>query len=168
MTYINTYSKKLHLFLILPALSLLFLTGFYNLVWYPVHCSLVQCAEAKQSFTFDTSGNWLIRLPNRSIQPVKGFDLDKLAHAVARHETNNCQAKAGSALVRNCFGIRVRVKGKPQFKRYARKEDSYADFKRIWSTYYKRFPDTKLAVRYSGNDRPQEWLGNVTKFYNDL
>src|SRR3990172_8536963 len=36
----------------------------------------------------------------------KGLDLDKLAKAVARHETNDCNAKAGAAKVRNCFGIR--------------------------------------------------------------
>lgn len=97
------------------------------------------------------------------------YDLDKLAKAVAMHETKDCGVNVGSALVNNCFGIRGwRKDGTPYFKQYATKEDSYKDFKRIWSTYYGRFPDTALAKKYSGNDRPQQWLANVTHFYEAL
>ena len=56
-------------------------------------------------------------------------------------------------------------KGNRSFKRYKTKADSYADFKRIWGAYYKTFPNLALAKKYSGNDRAQIWLNNVTKFY---
>lgn len=97
------------------------------------------------------------------------YDLDKLAKAVAMHETKDCGVNVGSALVNNCFGIRGWDKnGKPYFKKYATKEDSYKDFKRIWSTYYGQFPNTALAKKYSGNDRPQSWLANVSHYYETL
>ena len=94
-------------------------------------------------------------------------NLDKLAKAVARHETGDCTAPVGSALVNNCFGI-VSYTGGRHFKRYATKEESYEDFKRIWATYYKRFPDLAMARKYSGNDRAEQWLANVTSAYNSL
>ena len=56
--------------------------------------------------------------------------------------------------------------GKRTGKWYATKEESYADFKRIWSTHYKIFPTYRLAVKWTGNDHPQTWLNNVTKYYN--
>lgn len=90
------------------------------------------------------------------------YNLNKLARAVAMHETHDCQDKQGAALVNNCFGI-IR---NGRFVRYATKEDSYADFKQIWTKYYGRFPDLELAKRYSGNDRSRTWLNNVIKFYN--
>jgi hypothetical protein len=96
--------------------------------------------------------------------PVTGYDLDKLAKAVAKHETNDCKAKVGAAVYNNCFGIKYNGK----FARYKTKQASYDDFKRIWSTYYKKFPNHALAKKYSGNDRPQTWLSNVTLFYNTL
>lgn len=97
-----------------------------------------------------------------------GYDLDKLAKAVALHETGDCTAKLGAATVNNCFGIMAWSNGQRYFKRYKTKEDSYADFKRIWSSYYQKFPDLKLAKRYSGNDRPYQWLANVKHFYASL
>ena len=84
------------------------------------------------------------------------------------HETKDCGVNVGSALVNNCFGILEWPNGQRRFKRYATKEDSYKDFKRIWSTYYGKFPDHALAKKYSGNDRPQQWLSNVTHFYETL
>ncbi len=105
----------------------------------------------------------------KQIAAPAGYDLDKLARAVAQHETGNCTANVGAARVNNCFGIRAwDAHGRPYFKRYATPEDSYADFKRIWSTYYGRFPDLALARRYSGNDRPGQWLSNVAMFYKSL
>lgn len=94
-------------------------------------------------------------------------DLDKLAKAVAQHETGGCKLGSGKTH-NNCFGIMTWASGKRAFKRYASKEDSYADFKRIWSTHYKRYPDIALAKKYSGNDRPHQWLANVNHFYETL
>src|SRR5437763_1099905 len=35
----------------------------------------------------------------------KSYDINKLAKAVAKHETGDCTARRGSARVNNCFGI---------------------------------------------------------------
>lgn len=90
-----------------------------------------------------------------------GTDLNKLAYAVARHETANCTK--GSGKYNNCHGI-IRNGG---FVRYSTKEESYKDFKQLWKKWYKKFPDYELAHRYSGGDRTNEWIYNVTKFYHE-
>ena len=172
MAHINNTSKWLHRLVLIPVYSLLvfrfvLVPGFHSL-----HCSLVGCAEASGKLTFkDELPQITLRLPDElhesaPVEPVS-FDLDKLAKAVARHETCSCTC-GNSAAVNNAFGIREWINGKPRFKHYASCEESYKDFKRIWSKYYGRFPDAKLASRYSGNDRPYQWLANVTKFYNEL
>lgn len=92
------------------------------------------------------------------------LDLDKLAKAVAMHETANCTR--GSAKLNNCHGILSWSGGRRHFKAYPTKEASYEDFKQIWAKYYKVFPTLALARRYSGNDRAHIWLANVIKFYN--
>jgi len=106
--------------------------------------------------------------PKLDTKSGQGLNIDKLAKAVARHETADCTI--GSAKYNNCFGIMQWDKaGNRSFKRYATKEDSYADFKRIWMNpkgwYQGKFPTPFLANKYSGNDRADAWLRNVTKFY---
>lgn len=49
---------------------------------------------------------------------------------------------------------------------YEDKSESYEAFKKIWAKWYKKFPDSVLAERYS-QDRSVAWLNNVTKFYNN-
>ena len=56
-------------------------------------------------------------------------------------------------------------KGKRSFKRYDKIEDSYKDFKRIWTSYYGGMPNLKKAKRYSGDDRSEIWLANTLYFY---
>jgi hypothetical protein len=63
------------------------------------------------------------------------FDIDKFAHAVARHETGDCK-KGNSAQRNNCFGIMTWKNGKRSFRTFKTKEESYVEFKRIWSTHY--------------------------------
>jgi hypothetical protein len=93
-----------------------------------------------------------------------GLDLDRLAYAVAIAETGGC--KKGSAISHNnCFGIITWKYGKRRFKYYSNKEESYKDFKRIWSKYYKVYPTIKEAVKWTGNDRASIWLNNVSKYY---
>lgn len=98
---------------------------------------------------------------------VVDFDLDKLAYSVAMHETKNCTLDYWSALQNNCFWI-----GKFQnwkrvwFKYYNSPEDSYDDFKRIRTSYYWWLPDINKAIKYSWNDRAEEWLNNVMFYYN--
>jgi len=55
--------------------------------------------------------------------------------------------------------------GTRQQKRYKTTQDSFEDFKRIWSKSYKIFPNIKLAKKWTGNDRPNTWLKNVTFYY---
>ncbi len=94
------------------------------------------------------------------------FNLDKLALAVSCHETK-CGTKGSAVSHNNAFWIMTWDKnGKRSFKRYEKIEDSYTDFKRIWSSYYGGFPTLKQAKRYSGNDRSEIWLNNVKHFYN--
>lgn len=90
-----------------------------------------------------------------------GTDLDKLAYAVAWHETHDCALGSG-VTHNNCFGIKPNGK----FRWYATKEESYSDFKRIWRAYYGKFPTVALARKYSGNDRPQTWIKNVSEVYS--
>jgi len=106
--------------------------------------------------------------PPKKLLP-DGTDLEKLAKAVALHETNDCRAKSGAALVNNCFGIMQWDKnGVRSFKRYATKEESYQDFYRIWEKHYRTFPTKRMAEIYSGNDRSDSWLSNVSHFYSTL
>ena len=88
------------------------------------------------------------------------MDIDRLAAAVAAHETCNCTC--GTADRNNCMGIR---RG-GAFAIYSSKESSYEHFKRIWGDpdgYYRgAYPTIGLARKYSGNDRAEDWLRNVT------
>ena len=56
--------------------------------------------------------------------------------------------------------------GSRELKKFDSKEDSYEDFKRIWSGSYKTFPTYEMAVKWTGNDHPDIWLKNVTYYYN--
>jgi hypothetical protein len=56
-------------------------------------------------------------------------------------------------------------KGYREPKWYGSHEESFADFKRIWSTYYKRFPDMALAKKWTGDDNAESWLRNVHAAY---
>lgn len=93
------------------------------------------------------------------------LDLDKLAHAVAYAETGHC--KDGTAIKRNnCFGImQWNKQGVRSPKWYSTKEESFQDFKRIWSKHYKRFPDLALANKWTGSDNAAQWLRNVKHYY---
>lgn len=45
-------------------------------------------------------------------------------------------------------------------------EEGFKEFKKIWAKSYGRFPDMKLAVKWTGNDNASTWLKNVTTYYN--
>jgi len=95
----------------------------------------------------------------------KIYDIDKLAYAVAMAETGNCTKGYGKTR-NNCFGIMSWPNGRRTAKWYDSPEDSYNDFKRIWSEYYGSFPDYQMAKKWTGNDHPAIWLANVTEIYN--
>ncbi len=109
---------------------------------------------------------------------VASYDLDKLAKAIALHETGDCTAKVGSALYHNCHGFRV----SNHFLHFQTKAESYAKFKKLWTSDYKEFPNLRLATAYvcgwnhlkkngpvpcSGGN-PQSWLTSVVSAYDRL
>lgn len=104
----------------------------------------------------------IILLLLSSIHTTKALDYDRLAYAVAMTETANCTKGVGKSLS-NCFGIRS---GKG-YKRYNSPEESYADFKRIWKKYYKRYPDMKLARKYCPPNAAK-WLKTVNYYYSKI
>ena len=57
-------------------------------------------------------------------------------------------------------GVRHRT-----FKEFSSPEESYTDFKRIWRTYYGGFPTPADASRWTGEDRAEQWLCGVKKYY---
>lgn len=100
-------------------------------------------------------------------QIVEKFDIDRFAYAVAMAETGNCTVW-NSAERNNCFGIMQWDKyWNRWYKSYETKEDSYKDFKRIWSSYYWEYPTRAMAIKYTWNDRVDTWLDNVMYFYHN-
>jgi hypothetical protein len=107
-----------------------------------------------------------------------GFNLDKLAKAVAMHETGDCTAKRGAALVKNCHGFRVNG----HFLKFNDKSESYAKFEKLWLRDYQEFPDLRLATAWvcgwqhlkkngtvpCAGGNPKAWLVSVTEFYKSL
>ena len=90
---------------------------------------------------------------------------------MARHETASC-TKGYGVTHRNCFGIKkgntypCQTKKGSKMCNFSSHEESFKAFKIIWAKVYGgKFPNLALAKKYSGNDRAQIWLNNVTKFY---
>lgn len=103
---------------------------------------------------------------------VKGFDIDKLARAVAQWETTNCTKGIGPKY-KNCFGIKngsispCNKKASGGMCIYNHPSESYIAFKKIWKVGYgNKFPTLAMAKKWSGNDNAPGWIENVTKFYN--
>ena len=101
----------------------------------------------------------------------RDFNINKLAYAVAYHETKNCQLWYGKKY-NNCFWIkqnrtaRCDKVGRNKMCIYKTPEDSYKAFKIIWSKWYWWLPTIEMAKRWSGNDRAKEWRRNVLYIYN--
>lgn len=97
-----------------------------------------------------------------------GTNLKALAKAVAHQETQSCTKGTGKSL-NNCFGIRngntapCPKISSSNFCIYEKKEDSYQAFYKIWTTWYKTFPNLEKAERWSKDG--SIWLKNVTAFY---
>lgn len=107
-------------------------------------------------------------------------DLDKLAKAVAVHETGDCTAKVGSALYNNCHGFRR----SGRFLRFKNKQESYEYFEDLWTRNYGGgMPTAALATAYvcgwehlkkAGTGTPCEggvpmaWLSSVLRKYDTL
>lgn len=101
------------------------------------------------------------------------FDIDKLAKAVAMHETADCTTGIGPEY-NNCFGIKnggtapCPQIGRSNFCIYQDPQESYEAFKKIWSTWYGELPTYEMADKWSGKDRAAAWQANVLHFYNTL
>jgi len=104
---------------------------------------------------------------------VMGFDINKLAKAVAMHETANCTTGIGPEY-NNCFGIKngntapCPQIGRSNFCVYQDPQESYEAFKTIWTRWYGELPNLEMATRWSGNDRAYNWRNNVLHFYKTL
>jgi len=103
-----------------------------------------------------------------SAAPTTDYDVVKLCKAIAVAETGGC--KDGTARKRmNCHGIMAWDKQGNRYPKYFKShEESHKECERIWSTYYKRFPDRSLAARWTGNDNADHWLNNVRTAYANL
>jgi hypothetical protein len=55
--------------------------------------------------------------------------------------------------------------GVRKLKYYNTKDESYADFKRIWKAYYGSLPTRKLAIKWTGNHNPTTWMNNFYACY---
>lgn len=102
----------------------------------------------------------VVILKELDAQPEVQVDLNKLAYAVAQAETSNCTEGVGKTK-NNCFGIRR----KGAFVSYGSPEESYEDFKNVWSRYYGGLPTIAKARKYTANDKPETWLKIVNHYY---
>ena len=101
-------------------------------------------------------------------------DIDKLAYAVAMAETWNC-TKWIWPKYNNCFWIKNwsiapckkrTTSGNIGMCIYNTQAESYEAFKKIWLQWYgDRFPTYQDAVRWTGNDKPDNWLYIVKTYY---
>lgn len=91
-------------------------------------------------------------------------DLDKLAHAVAVAETEDCTTGTGVSR-NNCHGIFQCGPTGCEPVAFASKEDSTKAFKELWMRNYgNHFPTEEDARRYVDSDAV-EWYQTVTQVY---
>ena len=50
-------------------------------------------------------------------------------------------------------------------KKYNSTSESFQDFYELWKRKYKRFPTYEDAVKWTGNDRADNWIRIVTETY---
>lgn len=133
----------------------------------------------KNGWNVDWSTMQLVPIVKPEVRDHASVDIDKLAKAVALHETGDCTAKRGSALFLNCHGFRRNNK----FLHFKSKNESYAYFETLWTKNYGGMPTVATATAYvcgwnhlrqngagtpckGGN--PKSWLADVTAKYNSL
>lgn len=110
-------------------------------------------------------------VPNDSRPTDTQVDLDKLAYAVAKHETASC-TKGYGAEYNNCIGLKngsiapCKKIGRNRMCIYDTPEESLEAFKKVWvEGYGGGLPTLRMAQVYSGNDRAETWRKNVLLFY---
>ena len=108
----------------------------------------------------------------KTVEGVKTseFDINKLAKAVAKHETKDCTLWYGASH-NNCFWIKHANTApcpwvpKMAMCKYDTQEESYEAFKIIWAKWYVWLPTYAKAKKWSWDDRARDWLNNVLYFY---
>jgi len=153
--------------LLLFALVFMFLFGTSDLS--------ANCGEAPECYQIDSQGNEILEFyatpPTAYDWNINKVDMDKLARAVARHETGGCTLGYG-AEYNNCFGIKngntapCKKIGRNRMCIYEHPDESYVAFKIIWNKWYKGLPTLHMAKRWSGNDNAHAWKRNVLSFYH--
>lgn len=93
--------------------------------------------------------------------PTTLYDLDKLARAIASHETAMGTTGVGKTQ-NNVCGIRRNG----AFESYETLEDGLADCKGVLTKYYANKTITQIAQNWT-TTQCQEWIDNVTYFYNN-
>ena len=127
-------------------------------------CGIV---HAQNTFTFGSRLNKAdlsyIPFANASSESPTG-NVSKICKAVAWAESTGCK----NAVNNNCHGVMYWSKdGVRHLKSYPSTADSFKDCERIWSAYYKSLvPNVAIATRWTGNDKPTEWLHNFNVAYN--
>jgi hypothetical protein len=108
--------------------------------------------------------------------PTSEVDYEKLAKAIALHETSNCGITYGAARYNNCFGFRT----SEGFMHFKTKQASYDKFHKLWKeSYGGGFPTMRQATTWvCGNDTPtghdchggspSGWLSSVSSIYENL
>lgn len=102
---------------------------------------------------------------NINFAVVEDFNISKLAYAIAMAETGDCTTGMGVTR-NNCFGIMTWKRGFREGKTYSSKDESYADFRRVWEKSYGGFPTRSMARKWTGNDSPSNWLSTVKLYYS--
>lgn len=98
------------------------------------------------------------------------LNIDNLAFAIAMAETKNCELWYWK-MYNNCFWIKnwntapCKKIWKNKMCIYNTPEESYEAFKKIWSKWYRIYPNRTLASRWTGWDNPTTWLTNVSHYY---
>jgi len=110
-------------------------------------------------------------LTTKEVLDKRDFNINKLAYAVAYHETKNCQLWYWKDY-NNCFWIKQNRTARcdkvwrNKMCIFKTPEDSYVAFKIIWKKWYWELPNLEKAKRWSWNDRAKDWLRNILYIYN--
>jgi hypothetical protein len=101
-----------------------------------------------------------------------GIDLEKLAAAVAMAESgtplgiNDRCGTLWHTTARNCWSLMSWTGGKRHLQKFKSLAEGKTAFKALWMrSYGGGLPTMKEAVKYSGNDRPRQWLQTVLSQY---
>ena len=102
------------------------------------------------------------------IASASSVDVARVCNAIAFSESTGCKnVRASGDGVNNCWGImRWDSAGNRHLKSYASIEEGQKDCESVWGKGYGVLPDASVARKWTGNDKPDEWLNNFWIAYN--